>query len=108
MYKAGPRAMPSLVPYRPDDPASAANRDAWKTLTELEIPFLVAFSDGDPITGGMAPVLKRAMRGAQGLEHPVIAGAGHFLQEDAAEELADHVARFGRGGAEQPPTSRLP
>jgi haloalkane dehalogenase len=97
MYKAGPRAMPSLVPYRPDDPASDANRAAWKTLTELELPFLVAFSDSDPITGGMAPILRRAMKGAQGLEHPVIAGAGHFLQEDAGEELADHVARFVRG-----------
>ncbi|GHG05517.1 MULTISPECIES: haloalkane dehalogenase [Amycolatopsis] len=96
-YKAGPRAMPSLVPYRPDDPASEANRAAWKTLTKLEIPFLVAFSDGDPITGGMAPVLRRAMRGAAGVEHPVIGGAGHFLQEDKGEELAEHVARFVRG-----------
>ncbi|MDQ7803913.1 haloalkane dehalogenase [Amycolatopsis sp. A133] len=96
-YKAGPRAMPGLVPHRPDDPASEANRDAWKTLTQLQTPFLVAFSDGDPITGGMGPILKRSMRGAQGLEHPVIAGAGHFLQEDAGEELADHVARFVRG-----------
>ncbi|MEV4051344.1 haloalkane dehalogenase [Amycolatopsis sp. NPDC049688] len=96
-YKAGPRAMPSLVPYRPDDPASEANRAAWKTLTELEIPFLVAFSDRDPITGGMAPILRRAMRGAAGVEHPVIAGAGHFLQEDKGEELAEHVARFVRG-----------
>jgi haloalkane dehalogenase len=89
--------MPSLVPYRPDDPASPANRAAWKTLTELEIPFLVAFSDGDPITGGMAPILQRSMRGAQGVAHPVIAGAGHFLQEDAGEELAEHVVRFIRG-----------
>ncbi|EOD64630.1 haloalkane dehalogenase [Amycolatopsis vancoresmycina] len=97
MYKAGPRAMPSLVPYRPDDPASAANREAWKTLTGLEIPFLVAFSDGDPITAGMGPILRRAMRGAAGLEHPVIAGAGHFLQEDKGEELAEHVVRFVRG-----------
>ncbi|MGW3999216.1 haloalkane dehalogenase [Amycolatopsis sp. NPDC004772] len=97
MYKAGPRAMPGLVPYQPDNPASSANREAWKTLTELEIPFLVAFSDGDPITGGMAPVLRRSMKGAQGLEHPVIKGAGHFLQEDAGEELAEQVARFVRG-----------
>ncbi|KDN16736.1 haloalkane dehalogenase [Amycolatopsis rifamycinica] len=96
-YKAGPRAMPSLVPYRPDDPASEANRAAWKTLSELELPFLVAFSDGDPITGGMGPILRRSMRGASGLDHPVIAGAGHFLQEDAGEELAEHVARFVRG-----------
>ncbi len=96
MYKAGPRAMPGLVPYRPDDPASEANRAAWKTLTELEIPFLVAFSDGDPITGGMGPILKRSMKGAEGLEHPVIADAGHFLQEDKGEELAQQVARFVR------------
>ncbi len=96
-YKAGPRAMPSLVPYRPDNPATEANRAAWKTLTELDLPFLVAFSDGDPITGGMAPILQRSMKGAQGLEHPVITGAGHFLQEDAGEELAEHVVRFVRG-----------
>ncbi|QKV76940.1 haloalkane dehalogenase [Amycolatopsis sp. Hca4] len=97
MYKAGPRAMPGLVPYRPDNPASEANRAAWKTLSELELPFLVAFSDGDPITGGMAPVLRRSMRGARGLEHPVIGDAGHFLQEDKGEELAEHVVRFVRG-----------
>lgn len=94
MYKAAPRAMPGLVPYRPDNPASAANRDAWKVLTELDLPFLVAFSDGDPITGGLAPVLQASLKGAQGLTHPVIAGAGHFLQEDAGEELAEHVVRF--------------
>src|SRR5690349_6949208 len=28
-FKAGPRAMPLLVPTRPDDPATAANRAAW-------------------------------------------------------------------------------
>ncbi|MEU4669903.1 haloalkane dehalogenase [Amycolatopsis sp. NPDC023774] len=97
MYKAGPRAMPGLVPYRPDNPASDANRAAWKTLSSLDLPFLVAFSDGDPITGAMGPILQRTMPGAAGLTHPVIAGAGHFLQEDAGEELAEHVARFVRG-----------
>ncbi|GHF59079.1 haloalkane dehalogenase [Amycolatopsis bartoniae] len=97
MYKAGPRAMPNLVPIRPDDPASEANRRAWATLSELDIPFLCAFSDGDPITGGMAPVLKRAMKGATGLDHPTVTGAGHFLQEDAGAELGEIVARFVRG-----------
>jgi hypothetical protein len=29
---------------------------------------LVAFSDGDPITGGMAPIFQREMAGAQGIE----------------------------------------
>ena len=57
-YKAAPRAMPSLVPTSPDDPATEANRAAWATLTTLDRPFLVAFSDGDPITGAMAPILE--------------------------------------------------
>jgi haloalkane dehalogenase len=92
-YQAAPRAMPGLVPHRPDDPAAPANRAAWKTLTELDLPFLVAFSDSDPITGGMAPIL-RSLPGAKGREHPVIANAGHFLQEDAGEELAREVVRF--------------
>ncbi|GAA3536368.1 haloalkane dehalogenase [Amycolatopsis ultiminotia] len=96
MYKAGPRAMPGLVPTRPDDPASEANRAAWRTLAELDVPLLCAFSDGDPITGGMAPVLQRTVKGASGLDHPTITGAGHFLQEDAGEVLAEHVARFVR------------
>jgi len=93
-FKAGPRAMPTIVPTRPDDPAAAANRAAWATLSRLNLPFLCAFSDGDPITAGMAPVLRRAMPGAAGREHPTISGAGHFLQEDAGPALATAVVRF--------------
>jgi haloalkane dehalogenase len=99
-HLAGPRAMPLLVPTSPDDPATGANRAAWETLAALDLPFLVAFSDGDPITGGMAPVLRRAMAGARGLDHPVLEGAGHFLQEDAGRRLGEVVAAFVAG---QPP-----
>lgn len=93
-FVAGPRAMPSLVPTGPDDPASQANRAAWAVLAESPLPMLVAFSDSDPITGPMAPILRRRMAGAHGRDHPVIVGAGHFLQEDAGEVLAEHVVRF--------------
>ncbi|TAM89773.1 MAG: alpha/beta fold hydrolase [Jatrophihabitans sp.] len=96
-YKAGPRAMPDLVPTTPDDPATPANRAAWAVLSRLELPALVAFSDGDPITAAMAPILRRTLPGAQGREHPTIADAGHFLQEDAGEDLARHVVRFVQG-----------
>ena len=95
-HKAGPRVMPTLVPTSTDDPATEANRTAWATLTKLDLPFLVAFSDGDPITGAMAPILKDAMVGAHGLGHPVITGAGHFLQEDAGDRLGRVVADFVR------------
>ncbi|MQA87181.1 MAG: alpha/beta fold hydrolase [Streptosporangiales bacterium] len=96
-YKAGPRAMPSLVPTAPDDPATEANRAAWRALSEWRKPFLVAFSDGDPITGGMAPILQKAVPGARGRDHPTIEGAGHFLQEDAGERLGQVTADFVLG-----------
>jgi haloalkane dehalogenase len=44
----------------------------------------------------MAPILKRVIPGASGIEHPVIEGAGHFLQEDAGERLGTVIADFVR------------
>jgi haloalkane dehalogenase len=95
-YCTGPRAMPGLVPTSPDDPASAANKAAWAKLSVSPTPMLVAFSDSDPITGPMREIFQRQMRGAQGIDHPLIRGAGHFLQEDAGEELANHIVEFLR------------
>jgi haloalkane dehalogenase len=95
-YAAAVRAMPGLVPNRPDDPASEANRAAWQRLAAWDKPFLVAFSDRDPITGAMAPVLQRVVPGAARFEHPVIAGAGHFLQEDAGDRLGVVIRDFIR------------
>jgi haloalkane dehalogenase len=95
--KAGARVMPGLVPTRPDDPASEANRAAWEVLSASELPFLLAFSDSDPITGAMAPILQKLIPGTRGLSHPAIQNAGHFLQEDAGDELGRVVADFMRG-----------
>src|SRR4029077_14127674 len=94
--RAGPRPMPGPVPPSPHAPPTAANRAAWQKLAAWDKPFLVAFSDSDPITGAMAPILKRTVPGAAGLDHPVIEGAGHFLQEDAGEQLATVIADFVR------------
>jgi haloalkane dehalogenase len=94
--KAGPRVMPTLVPTDPEDPAAAANRAAWAVLATWGKPFLTAFSDGDPITGAMGPIMRKLIPGAAGLDHPTLRGAGHFLQEDAGEELGHVVAEFVR------------
>jgi haloalkane dehalogenase len=96
-HKAGPRAMPLLVPTRPDDPESGPNRAAWAALADYARPFVVAFSDSDPITGAMGPVLRGHVRGAgagggEDPGHTVLHRAGHFLQEDAGAELASVVA----------------
>ncbi|WP_020668898.1 haloalkane dehalogenase [Amycolatopsis nigrescens] len=98
MYKAGPRAMPGLVPTSTDDPATEANRAAVRQLSTSDLPVLCAFSDGDPITAGMEPLL-REYRGAKGRQHTTITSAGHFLQEDAGERLAEVVAGFVRDGS---------
>jgi haloalkane dehalogenase len=87
-YKAGARQFPALVPASPDDPAAPANRLAWTVLDRWEKPFLTAFSDQDPITRGGERVLQKRIPGSQGQPHTTIQGAGHFLQEDAGEELA--------------------
>jgi haloalkane dehalogenase len=93
-YTMGPRAMPGLVPTSIDDPASEANRAAWQALAAYRRPFLVAFSDGDPITGPMGPILRAHVPTAAAEPEVVVGGAGHFLQEDAGDVLADAVADF--------------
>ena len=93
-YKAGARIFPTLVPSRPDDPASDANRAAWKVFESWDKPFLTAFSDSDPITAGGFKPFQKLIPGAQGRDHPTIVGAGHFLQEDKGPELAQVIIDF--------------
>ncbi|MDA8341087.1 MAG: haloalkane dehalogenase [Actinomycetota bacterium] len=96
-YKAGARAMPSLVPTSPDDPAHADNVAAWEVLRRFERPFLCAFSDSDPITSGGDAVFRDRVPGAAGVAHITVAGGGHFLQEDRGPELGRVVTDFIAG-----------
>ncbi len=98
-FKEGARQFPVLVPTSPDDPAAPANRKAWEVLERFDRPFLTAFSDGDPVTGGNDIPLQRRIPGAAGQPHTTIIGGGHFLQEDKGEELAAVVVDFMRSTA---------
>ncbi|MEO7000757.1 MAG: haloalkane dehalogenase [Ktedonobacterales bacterium] len=95
-YLVGARQFPLLVPTTPDDPAAESNRRAWAMLRQWQKPFLCAFSDGDPITHGGERQFIELIPGAQGQPHTSIPGAGHFLQEDKGEELAQVVINFMR------------
>ena len=93
-FKEGARQFPLLVPTSADDPAAEPNRRAWEALAQFEKPFLTAFSDSDPITGGADRVLQTTIPGAKGQPHTTLVGGGHFLQEDVGEELAKVVVDF--------------
>jgi haloalkane dehalogenase len=92
--KAGARRFPSLIPQTLDDPATPDNQRAWEVLRTLKTPFLTAFSDRDPITGGGERYLQQAIPGAADQPHTTIEGGGHFLQEDRGPELARVVVEF--------------
>ena len=93
-YKEGARIFPSLVPIKPDDPAAPANKKAWEVLSRFEKPFLTAFSDGDPITGGGEIFFLDRVPGTKGQPHTTIKGGGHFLQEDRGPEFAEVIVDF--------------
>ena len=93
-YCAGPRQLPLLMGITPSSACARLNRRTMEALAAFDGPFLTAFSDGDPATRGWAEVLRELVPGAAGREHVAIRGAGHFLQEDRGEVLADVVAEL--------------
>lgn len=95
-FKAGPRILPSLVPTASDDPAAADNRKAWTVLGAFDRSVLTAFSDKDPVTAGGEAVFHKLVPGTAGQPHVTIEEAGHFLQEDAPQRLADLIDEFVR------------
>lgn len=96
-YKAGARVFPTLVPVTPEHGSVAENIVAWKVLEQFEKPFLTCFSDMDAVTRGGEKLFQKKIPGARGQKHIIIANAGHFLQEDQPEQLADLIDMFVRG-----------
>jgi haloalkane dehalogenase len=96
-HKAGARAFPKLVPVTPDNPASDANRAAWKALETWEKPFVTCFSKGDPITRGGDRFMQSRVPGAKGQPHETLRG-GHFLQEDSPKDFARIIIEACRAG----------
>lgn len=92
--RAALAAFAKLIPDRADHP-NAAYIDAIRAeLERWEVPALVVWPDGDmawkPDEG------KRIARMLQRGEFHLVRNAGHYLQEDAGEELAERVLQFMR------------
>jgi len=89
-YKAAAQIMPYLVLSQLRE-----NEVAWeRVFDQWDKPFLVAFTDADPITAAGEAVFLERIPSAQNV---TIRGAGHFVQEDAGPELALLMIDFMQG-----------
>jgi haloalkane dehalogenase len=91
-YQTAAIAFPRLVPTRRDAPGVFENRQAIGRLRSLTIPVLLPWSDGDPVTEPARDFLSSIFPNVHG--SPTIANAGHFIQEDAGEEVASLISEW--------------
>jgi haloalkane dehalogenase len=91
--KAGILAFPEHVPTELDHPNAPKMLEIRAALEQWEKPALVLFSDSDPIFSTVAAEhMASRIPGAGPAE--IVRGAGHFLQEEKGDEIADRIVRF--------------
>ncbi len=96
-FKTGARQFPLLVPAEPDNVAAEDNRRAWQSLMQWHKPFLLCFSDSDPITQGADKAFLKLVPGTQGQPHITLKGR-HFIQEEDGENWARAVVEWMKPG----------
>lgn len=91
--KTGMLTFPELVPTEPDHPSAEKMLEVREALRGWTKPALVFFGDSDPVfSPRVAERLAELIPGAE-LQEPV-RGAGHFLQEDAGDEVGQRIAAW--------------
>ncbi len=93
-YKDAAKVFPQLVPSSPSDQGVDRMIKARKILSEWQKPALIMFSDKDPVFSGLEKFFFKLIPGCVGKEPVIIKGAGHFLQEEKGEEIADYIDKF--------------
>ena len=90
-FQTAALVFPQLVPIRPEDPGVFENRQAIEVLKTLDLPVMLPFATEDPITAAAEPFLRSIFKN---VAPPMcVGGAGHFIQEDAGEEVAEMIVR---------------
>jgi haloalkane dehalogenase len=93
-YKGGALKFPLLVPISEDAEALPHMRKAAEALKQWTKPALILFSDKDPVTVGGDKYFRELIPSAKDEPEVTIRDAGHFLQEDKGEEIAEQIAAF--------------
>ncbi|HEX6761761.1 MAG TPA: haloalkane dehalogenase [Gaiellaceae bacterium] len=89
--RVGVAMFPELVATSSTHSSAAAMLDVRERLRAFDRPALVLFSDGDPIFRRSAAEAMAALLPNAELDPP-LEGAGHFLQEDRGEAVAERIA----------------
>ncbi|HET6868424.1 MAG TPA: haloalkane dehalogenase [Solirubrobacteraceae bacterium] len=88
--KAGARAFPLILPLTPDAPGADAGQRVLRSLRGDTRPKLFLWAESDPVLPLETGRRFAAALGGE-VDH-VIAGASHFLQEDAGPEIGRLIA----------------
>ena len=95
--RAGIAAFPKMIPGNDRHPNAAYISQIDSVLRNWDVPVLVMFSDGDiafkPTEG------QRIAEMVPDGRFQVVRNAGHYLQEDAGEEIAQRMVTFLRDAA---------
>lgn len=94
-YGRGNLVFPRLVPIRQDHPGTYDNLKAIEKLKTLDLPVFLLWGDKDDITKLGIYFLRSIFKTAN--EPVIVKGAGHFIQEDAGEEVAALIADWVKG-----------
>lgn len=90
--KAGARAFPPMIPTSTDHPDAKEGQAALEVFAAGSWPKLVLWADKDPVLPRkLGDVLAERIGAGSAV---TIEDAGHFLQEDAGEEIGERIANF--------------
>ena len=87
--KAGARAFPLILPLTADMPGAEAGQRVLEAMRQDSRPKLFLWADSDPV---LPLSVGERFASALGGTVEVIRGAGHFLQEDAGEQIGRRIA----------------
>ena len=93
VYESGnskaPLAMMRMVPDGPNHPSTPSMRRVEEYVNTLEIPTEIVWGENDPILGRGLPIMKQNFPNARLTKTT----AGHFLQEEVPNEIAEALIR---------------